>query len=359
MLIHVTCPSCSEPYDIADTFAGGVYRCTKCNTLMSVPKPLMPPPATRLAPGMGKVVSPDEMERRGSSQPSKASSSVKSASKTTGKATGKATGKTATGKYGKKGPPPSLLGQYKWHLASMGGLLLVAGIVYTVVKANSKVTEINQVPEGPKKRPVSPYVFTYAKGVLTNDKPNVLGLPLSGNVAVIIDGSSDLDGVRPALHKLLAAGLIGKPYDKPMASFVYATGDDANKLPSLKAFAGNALDAGKTLADFFGKIKLTNPKRMDTVDALKPAIQTAITQIVPNQTRHIVLIIGRNLTAYSQNQLVSALEKTSQYSTQIDLVAIDGNIGDMGDLTDLVSKTRGLSTAVSATAVQNAANSVK
>ncbi len=349
MLIHVTCPSCSEPYDIADTFAGGVYRCTKCNTLMSVPKPLMPPPTTRLAPGMGKVVSPDEMERRGSSQPSKASSSVRSAGKSPAKKTGK-----------QKAPQQSLFAQYKWHLASMGGLLLVAGIVYGIVKANNKTVVVtHESSPVVQKRPVSPYVFTYAKGVLTNDKPNVLGLPLSGNVAVIIDGSSDLDGVRPALHKLLAAGLIGKPYDKPMASFVYATGDDADKIPSLKAFAGNGANAGKTLSGFFGRIKLTNPKRMDTVDALKPAIETAINQIESNQTRQIVLIMGRSLTSYSQNQLVTALEKSSRYSTQIDLVAIDGDIGDMGDLTDLVSKTRGITTTVSATAVQSAANTAK
>lgn len=36
MLIQIQCPQCAERHELPDTFAGGVYRCKKCNTLMSV-----------------------------------------------------------------------------------------------------------------------------------------------------------------------------------------------------------------------------------------------------------------------------------------------------------------------------------
>lgn len=356
MLIHVTCPNCSEPYDIADTFAGGVYRCTKCNTLMSVPKKHTPPSITATAPGMSKAASPDVIEERGSSQVSKASS-VRTGSRTPVKTPAKAPAKKPAPKPGqKKGPPVPLWVEYKWHLVSLGALLAASVITYAVVKSRKTTVEVHEKIATVQQRPQSSYAFAYTQGVFTNDKPNVLGLPLTGNVMVVVDGGSELDAIRPALHKLLVAGLTGKPYEVQFSMF-YATGADS--CPVMASVPVNGADAGKKLAAWMGGFQ-PGAKRDDALATLKPALKLAVESINgASKNRHLVLITGRNLNSYWQNQLMTSLDPFTPYSTRLDLVVVDANVNEMADFADQFRKSRGAVVSVSATALMNAANALK
>lgn len=356
MLIHVACPSCSEPYDIADTFAGGVYRCAKCNTLMSVPKKYTPPIGTQVAPGMGKAASPDEAESRGGASVSK-------------NAAGKIPASRAPAGAGKPGAKPPLkskaqgapagLAAYKWHFVSFGALILVALLVFAIVKLTKGGTKTEETVKAPEiaRRPESPYAFNYAMGVLSNAKPNVLGLPLTGNVAVVVDGGSELNAVRPALHLLLAAGLTGKGTDKPSFTVVYANGEIGDKIPASTLAPVNAANGSAALNGFLKGVSLKNPKREDPV-SLKNALQSAVNQTVANTTRHIVLVTGRSLTSYAQKQLLTVMEAGAINSTHFDLVVVDADTSEMGDLKDQVTSSKGRTLSVSTPAIQAASRTL-
>ena len=351
MLIHVTCPSCAEPYDIADTFAGGVYRCTKCNTLMSVPKPMATPNILKTAPGMGKKsLSPDEVEFKEQSSTSQTSGS-RTGSKTVSKPVAK-----AKPKPGAKGAAQkSLWDLYKVHFISIGVfvvLALVALVVINSIKSTPKKEITKEYKTIHELIPSPAHEFAYAQGFLTNAKPNVLGLPLTGNVAVIIDGGSELNPARTGLHQLLIGGLSNKPFDLK-ASVVYGNGlASASPVSPIKDTAA--------LAAFLGKVDLSNAGRESIDKGLIPALNAAIAGIPANTTQHIVVILGRKLTPYMQTKLVTAAEAAvNSYSTHLDVIVVNADISEMDTLGDLAAKSHGRMLRLTTAAINDAAAAAK
>jgi len=222
MLIPLQCPHCNESHNIADSFAGGVYRCTKCNTLMSVPKAAsQAAPVSSAATRAGERTVPITSRKFEPAVP-------KSAAKLP------AAPKAA-----------SALAPYKWPLVTgaavlavlLGAIGLAIHLAQTpdttpLATALTPVADAPQVQPTPEPKAPPPVAdktdppttrpasvppptpsaaatqaFDYAPGVLTNDKPNVLGLPILGNAMVIIDGATSLNHARPDLHRLLIDGL--------------------------------------------------------------------------------------------------------------------------------------------------------
>lgn len=346
MLIHVICPSCTEPYDIADTFAGGVYRCAKCNTLMSVPKDPAPN-----AP-KGKSPPPDGAEAL--ANPRDGSQASVSPSTPQGRKPAAKPGAKTVKAAGKNAPAKSLWNTYKVHIISIGATVLLLSVALLIIRQIKSTPEIKVVTVRQPVQPTVPaYQFPYLKGVFVNSKPNVLGLPLAGNVTVVIDGASDLDGVRASIHKLVLQGLANKDIGTttvPQVTLVYANGQAA-VCPATPIKDGSALSA------FLGGVSLKNAKRDSVPDGLVPALQAACNTAYASKTRQIVLVLGRKLTRFAESRIVQTVEPAVKSGIQFDVVAVDADTTESVDLTDLISQSRGRLAPVTAGTLSTAAAS--
>lgn len=347
MLINFACPNCNEPHGLADSFAGGVYRCSKCNTLMSVPKVAA---KKEFKPSFPKAQSPDELEAQSSASAS-------------GQVSRAPAGKVAA----------SAGSKYRWPMVGVGASVVVLAVVLACIlmrgggkqkpvaevssdapvhaPVHAQAPVVSDPPSGSPQDNVPALAFEYVPGVLARAKINVLGLPLAGNAAVIIDGDRALDRVRADLHFLLADGLgRGGAHSPVGVTLHYATGEEP--MPTAQFKAGDPFSSSEILKF------LDRDRAYRDWGAPKHITDLIIRQGREKTASHVFLIVGHSIGKQLQNALRGALGAGGDASDlRIDIIVVGADVAtqNSGALATVAKMHHGRMVRVPLEALKNAA----
>lgn len=331
MLIDLNCPSCNEHHAIPDNFAGGVYRCQKCGTLMSVPKTAEVRRAREEKPPERVSIPVDD--RRPGGSVSRGGSAARSSSSSS------RSGSTTQARPG----APAAQGGNRWLIPaiSLGALTVAIVVVLAIVlrgqpqqapptDPNTPV-QIQRVRKDPPpvKAPETPWRFEYNAGAnpITLDKPNVLGVPLYASSTVILDGDPALDDVRSQMEQLIAEGLGGRAFD-PKVGLLYANAADTYAEFSHKPLKDIQKEA---LADFF---KAQSPSKLERTSLVR-AVGQSENYVSGLGYPGIILVLGHSLSENERDRILDKLY-AKKASIRLDIITVGDNITVPNEIGEMV-----------------------
>lgn len=254
--LELECPACGELLELDAGFAGGVCRCSACGTLMTVPhdaahgeqaeqlsRPDRPDDPSGMS-GFEPVSEPEEPSRpssragdrrRGGASSRRSSSRGGRRGKDKGRGKGKGKGKRAPGRTGERveqgvyktasgktinidramDVPTARTRRTGVRIATFVVFFSIVGLV--VAAGAVAVVWMLQNPKGgpPPEDPYAvvhnddptQFIYTRSANPFMLEQPNVVGLPIHGTVAVVIDTRPASRGWVEPLAEMVAAGL--------------------------------------------------------------------------------------------------------------------------------------------------------
>ena len=314
--IDLQCPACKTMLELDIGFAGGVCRCFKCATLMTVPadpqrgsaetlrrpdspggRPDAPPGARPAAPGA--AADDDEVQAAFDDEEHGTQTFVTSTGRVVTLDAGEAI-PTAVRK--RKGVRALTIGAFVGVIA-----LVVAATVVAIITVATQPPPATGVDlDDPTVQATLIFAHDPSVNPMTLEQPNVMGLPLSMKTSVLIDTAGMDEATRGQVAALVASGL-AHPVPK-VRVLVAGTGDETPRTFDGGATALAGLDAGKLKA--FITSPVAGKAKLD--DAMRAALKLEPTSMV--------IITGRRIP---EEQVKSAAELArAQASLIVDVVMI-------------------------------------
>jgi hypothetical protein len=285
--LELECPGCQSLLELDAGFAGGVCRCFKCGTLMSVPTD---DAAERGAQALRRPARPDQPARTGQTQHS---GSFVTAD---GRSIQLDAGQVVTARA-RRSTTRTVTAVVFFAL-----VLIIAGVAVGVF-----VLLVQPPPSVPADQATRQTLgYDPVANPYTLSSPNVLGLPLRGDTAVVVEASGAARSYLDAVNAALRLGLTQFGDDR--VRLVYATADgpavlDAAARPT-RAITATAVAELQEQVRPRGVVEL----RIALAEALQPGVD------------HLVLILPHRIEA---SDLREALSTVIAAPATIDIIHID------------------------------------
>lgn len=355
--IELECPSCKEMLELDTGFAGGVCRCFKCGTMMTVPaepgrgaeaisrpdspsRPDAPPGSSSIAGAQSTIHRPaaqssangapgsgmKRLDRAAAPSPVKPASqktASESAATTAGSGVAQAvqTYVTASGRIVQVAANlviPTARKRKKALIRASTAVIFIGGLVFLVAFCIVAIVMLANAGSS-KDGGTGPGSGKVASAGLPtpSDKAHFLGRKIEQSTIMVIDASSTsrewLDDVKLALR----LGTDAAPPEAAM-QVVFATDLGAQKYPA-KLQPWSLQDRQKLAA------------YCDTITAMRVAdLPTIIESLVADQPLRMVLVTGQNLNEEQIRRIDLAMNKAP--NTVLDVVQIGLNNASLGKI---------------------------
>lgn len=322
--IELECPSCGQVLRLDAGFAGGVCRCSACATLMTVPSdPRASAPERLKRPDTPVGARPERPDTPGQAADTEPAPSVDGPG-----GAGVTTYTTESGRTVdvEEAKVPTAAARRAARRATTA--VFVAAVAVLVAAAGAAVLLLQAGGgDDPTRDLVEAYGYDPDANPFTLDEANVLGLPLTGGDAVVLDASS------PSQPWLGLAGesavrAIGKLPDAASVAVVYAT--DAG--PQWLTAAGGLTRAGGVDLDAL----------QGDADAMigrgRPSLGPAVAAVKAAGADRVLLLVGRAVARAEAGAIADGL---GDDPPRLDVVLIDVDADDASPLSDVAGETGG------------------
>ncbi len=339
--IDLNCPGCDALLELDRGFAGGVCRCSTCATLMTVPK-LASEKAERLVraerPGepaeSPRSERPERPERPGASASTSFTRSAVPAPRDRPERTTAAVRagsddrlyRTASGREVRVDERRVPMAEAKRKairaatvvvfVAVIGGVLGLCGLAAYLLVTQPTAEEIAAA------RYVETFTYDASANPYAIEAPNLLGLPLSNRVAVVLDSAGIHAGPRAALGGVLVDGLSRQADAVRVSVFVAENGGSVQTLVHREPL--DAVNAGAVGAAW-----------ADTADSGVSPLGAAVELAMADQPGIVIVVVGRELND-EETDVIAAL--IPEEGVRFDALLIDV---DSFALEDLARRTGG------------------
>jgi len=300
--LDIECPSCGEMLELDAGFAGGVCRCSNCGTLMTVPNDAskaetLSRPSSSASVGAGGLSSmgtpdpgprPRSSSKRGKSKKGKAKKGKRISTTIEAGEYRTASGKVV--RFDETTRVPMAEGKRK-QIRAVTTIVFFSVVLAVVALAVVGIIAMMGGPGGPGGGPGGAAVFDPAKNPYELEFANVAGLPISGDVVLVVE-ASEYSGEWMSQAKDIIQDGLTKPGKDVTVSFVAST--DAKPRAFARSPIGlKSIDSPK-LGKWFDELPAKG--EADVTAGIKAALQ--------GTPGTLILVIG-----YADTSDVEAWEK--------------------------------------------------
>lgn len=278
--LELECPSCQEVLELDAGFAGGVCRCSNCGTLMTVPSDAGRA-ETLSRPASGPASDFNDDSFSDTAAPPRRSSAGSRKKKSKQRLSGSRSGSVEPGEYvTESGKVVKLDGSVRVPIATrrkqarIATIVVFCGVIFACVAAGV-VAIILMVGSG-SGADASSQTYDPAANPFDLTFANVAGLPLQGEVAVVVEASEASSNWIAKVGEMVAIGL-----SQPGDGVRVALHSSADSVEAIGSTHVEDLDQDDVVAWFS---KLPAPPSAD--------LSSAMASAMGDETRTLILIVS-------------------------------------------------------------------